>query len=234
MFEQVKHQYLPYANQELKWLPMDTEERYLNNLKTNYNQLWKLGWIDAPITYKFNSYGFRSDEFSHDPSIIFLGCSHTVGIGMPLEQTWPSIVSKTLGLKNFNLGVGGVSNDTAFRLAQHWIPQIKPQLVIFFSIEHSRFELHSNNTIQDYSIGNINLNNDIIWKTWIASNTNSEMNYLKNKLAIEQICASLNIKFAHIDYANILRNKNSLARDLTHCGTTNNQVIAEQFLKALS
>lgn len=224
-----------HANQELQWLPMDTKQLYNKNLKEKYTQLEKYGWIDAPITYKFNSYGFRSDEFSLDPNIVFLGCSHTCGIGMPIEQTWASIVSKTLGLKNFNLGVGGSSNDTAFRLGQHWIPQLNPNIVIFLSPERSRFELHNDKHIQDWGTWQEHHSEDykMLWRTWILNNTNSNMNYLKNKLALEQICDKLNIKLLHTEYRDISCNGHDLARDLGHGGTKANQLIADHFLSKL-
>ena len=226
-----------YANQELCWLPMDTKELYFDNLKNKYHRLEQFGWIDASITYKFNSYGFRSEEFSHNPNIVFLGCSHTCGIGLPVEHTWASIVSNTLGFKNFNLGIGGTSNDTAFRVAQHWIPQLTPAIVMFLSTERTRFELHTESTLQNWGhwSGSESGCADI-WRRWISSDINSNMNYLKNILAIQQICNQHNIKFLHIEYNNLnnLNKKtNDFARDLGHGGTLTNQHIANLFLSKL-
>jgi len=235
MFKSIPHSYSKFAGQELEWLRMDTKELYLENLKKNYSKLEKYGWINAPITYKFNNYGFRSNEFSHDPNIMFLGCSHTCGIGIPVEHTWANIVSKTLGLKNFNLGIGSSSNDTAFRLAQHWIPQLTPSIVMFLSTDRSRFELHNRNQIENYGPWQeASWDNQVIpWKIWISNDTNGDMNYLKNKLAIEQVCAQHNIKFLHIDRHSIKFNEHDLARDLAHGGIKYNQAIAEQFLSKM-
>jgi hypothetical protein len=228
-----------YSNQTLNWLPMDTEQRYLENLKNHYLELEKFGWIDCPITYKFNNFGFRSDEFSHDPNIVFLGCSHTCGIGIPLEQTWAHIVSSNLGFKNFNLGIGGTSNDTAFRIAQHWVPQLIPSIVIFLSTERTRFELHLKNlTILDCGIWlEKEQNNKFIWNEWIGNDININMNYLKNKFAIEQICNNLGIKFIHFEYTELFKDvnylQNDFARDLSHGGVLTNQFIADKFLSQL-
>jgi hypothetical protein len=235
MFKSIPHSYSKFAGQELKWLRMDTKELYLKNFKNNHSKLEKYGWINAPITYKFNNYGFRSDEFSHDPNIMFLGCSHTCGIGISVEHTWANIVSKTVGLKNFNLGIGGSSNDTAFRLAQHWIPQLIPSIVMFLSADHSRFELHNGNQIKNYGAGQDFGNGDqvIPWKIWISNDTNGDMNYLKNTLAIEQVCAQHSIKFLHIEQGTIRFHEHDLARDLVHGGIECNQSIAEQFLSKM-
>ena len=78
---------------------MDTEERYLENLKLKRPEMESNGWINQEITYKFNSFAFRCNEFTSDPSILFLGCSHTVGVGLPIEHTWPTIVANNLNLK---------------------------------------------------------------------------------------------------------------------------------------
>ena len=118
------------ANRTVKWLPQDTEELYLENLKSNQLALERNGWIDTEITYKFNSFAFRCEEFTNDPSILFLGCSHTVGVGLPVEHTWPTIVANKLNLKCYNLGQGGGSADTAYRLGSHWIPKILPNIVV--------------------------------------------------------------------------------------------------------
>ena len=84
------------ANRTVKWLPWDTEERYIENLKLNPQALENNGWINKEFTYQFNSFAFRCEEFTNDPSILFLGCSHTVGVGLPIEHTWPTVVANKL------------------------------------------------------------------------------------------------------------------------------------------
>ena len=236
MFLHTKHTYLEYCNKEINWLPADTEELYLKNLETNWGSLNVNGWIDDPhFTYKFNSHGFRSDEFNHEPSILFLGCSHTAGIGMPVEKTWTRIVAKELGLKCFNLGIGASSNDTAFRLGHHYIPQIKPKLVIFLSTDNARTELFSNDHIENWSIWNQTYD-PTRWgyyiENWILNDANSEMNFLKNKLALEHICNTNNIKFLHRKVGDVLYNLD-LARDLMHYGVKSNKVCSQKILHLL-
>jgi hypothetical protein len=120
---------------------MDTEQLYHKNLRDNYEELEKYGWIDRTILYKFNSLGFRCEEFTDDPSIMFLGCSHTQGIGLPIESIWPTIVSNELNLKCVNLGQAGCSSDTAFRLLHGYIDKINPKIVVYMDPPGMRFEL---------------------------------------------------------------------------------------------
>jgi len=222
------------ANQEILWHGTDSKELYQKNLSRNQPLLEQYNWIDQPITYKFNSHGFRADEFdSTDPSVIFIGCSHTLGVGLPVESTWAHIVSNKLKLKNYNLGVGGSSNDTAFRLLYHWIKQLKPSLVIFLSADPTRLELHINDDqLYDLSVWPIGFPMiDNFTKSWLSSNINSEMNYLKNTLAIEQLCGKHHIKYVHEEVSAICAIDK--ARDLQHYGEKTQRGIASMFLSKL-
>jgi hypothetical protein len=189
-----------YAGQTLDWLPMDTEELYKFNLKNRYNELESNGWIDNPVTYDFNSDGFRCDEFSQDPGILFLGCSFTLGIGVHVEQVWPELVSQQLNMQCFNLGQGGASADTAFRFCQGWIDKILPKIIVFALPPDDRIELIVNGRAQDLSPA---------WswcdhysnylKDWIIDDDNANLNQLKNKLAIKMLCQDRGIKYVEID-----------------------------------
>ena len=222
------------ANQTLLWHGTDSEELYQKNLIKNRPQLEKYNWIDQPIIYKFNSHGFRADEFdSVDPSVVFIGCSHTLGVGLPVELTWTHIISTKLKLKNYNLGVGGSSNDTAFRLLYRWIEQLKPSLVIFLSPDSSRLELHmDNDQLYDLSVWPIGFPMiDNFTKSWLVNDTNSNMNYLKNTLAIKQLCNEHGIKYLQENVSAICAVDK--ARDLQHYGEKTNRGIANMFLAKL-
>ena len=58
------------------------------------------------IEYKNNSFGYRCEEFNHQ-RILTLGCSNTHGHGMPMELTWPYLLSKKMNLSYSNLATGG-------------------------------------------------------------------------------------------------------------------------------
>jgi hypothetical protein len=231
-----KHANSNLANCELLWCGTDTEELYQKNKIENAEKLKQHGWNDCPITYKFNHFGFRADEFTTEPAIMFVGCSHTFGVGLPVESTWAHQVSTALKLKNFNLGVGGASNDTAFRLANYWIVQLKPTVVVFLSTERTRSELHTiNNDIEDLSAHRISENQfpdaTSYMRHWFGNDTNSDMNYLKNTLAIKQLCNERDIKYFHYEALNI--HEADKARDLQHYGILTNKQIAKYILNKL-
>jgi len=214
-----------YAGHTLDWLTMDTENLYKFNLKNRYDELKANGWIDNSLTYKFNSAGFRCSEFTQDPSILFLGCSFTLGTGVPVEQIWPELVAQQLNMQCANLGLGGSSSDTAFRLCQGWVDKIKPKIIVFALPPAERIELivHRRawflspawDTHKQYSN---------YLKDWITDDDNANLNQLKNKLAIKLICQDRGIKYVEIDPHKILQQQSGytfpmdFGRDLMHPG----------------
>lgn len=230
--------YQSMAGTEHPWIPTDSYNTYRLHLKSRHNDLSNNGWIDAYFTYKFNSHGFRCDEFSDKPSIVFLGCSHTFGVGLPIYETWPYIVSKSLNLECYNLGIPGGANDTSFRLAYYWLKRIKPDLVILCQINSARLEL-----IQDNEI--VRLNQSALarpdakqvykdfYKCWLSTECNLELNKEKNILAITQICANLNIDLEIFDSSFFVDSKVDLARDLMHAGTVTNKNFSDYVLSNL-
>lgn len=232
MFSNIFHQYSHYANRTLAWLPADSETRYENNLSTNYNQLKEYDWIDKKFTYRFNTHGFRSDEFTDDPSVMFLGCSNTCGIGLPIEQTWAHIVSNELKLKMINLGIGGSGPDTAFRLANHYISELRPKMVVFHQPSNLRFTLiGKHNLISDFNpSGNIPSKFETFYHEWASNEENFELNGLKHRLAIEAICARNNVKLVVPDDTLF---RHDFARDLMHAGVKSNEKFSKDVLNCI-
>ena len=80
---------------------------------------------DLSHSYKYNSKGFRSDEFKnigevHDGKhILFAGCSETEGVGNKLENIWANILYKKISEEEkcsgfFSIGSKGFSIDLIF------------------------------------------------------------------------------------------------------------------------
>ncbi len=73
-------------------------------------------FIDAGLAgdSEYNSHGFRCkevDDLDFDNYILFVGCSHTTGIGVTIKQSYPYQVAKKLKCDYYNLGVGGGGID---------------------------------------------------------------------------------------------------------------------------
>lgn len=139
-------------NQELQFSPsdLDSEERF-NNIQGTRHQ-GHLDWTADSFTYTYNSYGFRSREFNLDemnPIILTLGCSHTVGVGVPQHDNWAEQFGSTYFPKYsvWNAGLGGAGADTVARLAVNMIPIIKPAIVAVLWPSLYRFETYENGAV---------------------------------------------------------------------------------------
>jgi len=216
-----------FAGQTNIWVSGDTKKLYKSNLKHRYDILEKYGWVDNYFTYTFNSHGFRCGEFTDSPTIMFLGCSHTMGIGIPEHCRWSDIVANSLNLKCANLGIGGGSTDTAFRLCYGWIDRIKPTIVVFREPPGVRLEI-----ITRYGFMNIGIWNreDSFFRYWAQCEDNTQLNLIKNSMAMEYICQQRNIKFVKIPEIN---DTSDFGRDLLHPGIKANQDVANLVLSLI-
>jgi hypothetical protein len=112
-------------NASLSYYGTDTVEDFEKN-KHRLPSDWV--YQNKPISYKFNKHGLRMnkelDQVDSNYMVAF-GCSHTLGVGVAIEDTWPFLMSKKLNIDYINLGVSGSS--------------IKLNAINFFNmLEHSK------------------------------------------------------------------------------------------------
>ena len=221
--------YKEFASQTINWVAGDTKEHYDKHLISAKSLLEKHGWLTNEVTYTFNSDGFRCKDFTNDPSIVFLGCSFTLGLGVNAEDSWTSLVAESLNLQSFNLGQAGGSNDTAFRLGSHWIEKLKPKLVVLLTPSAHRLELVEKEMIHFFTPQRFHKDRFSTYlHTWLNDETNSTMSVLKNTLALEYICVQNKIKFVKYDASNFRRL--DFARDLAHPGVGSHKELASKIL----
>ena len=119
--------------------------------------------------YRFNSLGFRGDEFNpkSNKNIFISGCSYTFGVGINAEETWGYQFKKLLsentdnnlndiGLMNF--AIGGASNDYITRTLLTQSNIFKPDLIIAYFTHSSRTEFIDENGIKMIGPWCVNLN----------------------------------------------------------------------------
>lgn len=236
--------YPDYANKTLEWLPCDTEEEYDKNIKKFPQFFKKYNWNKNSITYQFNSAGFRSDTFcSSDKSIIFLGCSHTIGIGMYYEGIFPKIVSNKLKHKCYNLGLGGGSLDSCFRFGFYWIEKLMPSIVVCATPQDARLELKIKTPVEHNFINFLPNDNtaqkrhkpkNTLYKQWVKESINVELQKAKNLNALAYICKVNNTKLIITDSGfpdyDVGR---GLARDMNHYGAIGHKNKANQVLNLI-
>lgn len=232
--------HVDYANIALHWFSSDNEETYKKNLVNRHGELKNTGLIDNQFTYKFNSLGFRCEEFSQDPTIMFLGCSNTIGTGLPVDTIWPELVANKLNMRCANLGISGGSMDTAFRLCHGYIDKIQPKIVVLMPPQGVRCEFVCDHGLENLGTWLLDLKSanseetqyKNFYKLWAVDDNNDYFNREKNMLAIDMLCSTRNIKFVMAS-ANSLQLSGSLARDLQHHGVEAHRAFADKFVLKL-
>jgi hypothetical protein len=234
----IPHNYHWAVNKTVLWDTSDNETTYLKNLSDLRSklQLKEFGYIDAAITYQFNSQGFRTSEFGQSIDAVCFGCSFTMGTGLFEQHTWPAQFTTITGLHTTNLAHAGSSNDTVLRMALHYLPILKPKYALWLQTDRHRLEL-----LDDQSNLCVNLmasdqsNNfyyqDNFVKQWFASDSNQLIHLEKNTRAFKHLCNELDIMCVVLSRNTVVQF--DLARDLTHPGTKSNRALAEKFAKAL-
>jgi hypothetical protein len=231
-----------YAGKTVTWCPSDSEERWNTNMANPdlRARLNEFGWTRDNVSYTFNEDGFRADEFTyHRPhdSVLFLGCSLTIGIGMPLEETWAYKVASSLGLRRYNLGVGGSGSDMCFRLAYHWIPRLRPKYVVMLTPNAARLEIldETENLLYIPS----HTANSPFYMRWLLHPANADMNRLKSVMGVQTICNSIGVPLIEVPVEDVIVPRNgerdqSWARDLMHPGNTWNERVTSTIMEKIS
>ena len=128
-------------------------------LPTRVNQRWTHSGIDRlvrcldkthyltyphKIDYKFNSRGFRDQEWPVDlldlqTSIWCVGDSFTEGLGSPIEHTWPYLLKEKTKINTINVSMDGASNNWISRKTVDILEQITPNIIVIqWSYFHRR------------------------------------------------------------------------------------------------
>jgi hypothetical protein len=232
------------CSQTHEWDGTDSRKRYKSNSVKQLHQLEKFGWVGAKITYDFNSYGFRSAEFEEGDGIVFLGCSHTFGAGLPKENTFADIVAKHFNLANYNLGIPGGSMGTCFKLAYYWIPILKPKYVVLASPDRTRFSILKSGGYEDHLKASHIESREYkdysrFYKRYINNDYNPGLDYFKNLYGIKYICSQHNIPIVDFEINKLYDSyddqliKRDYARDLQHRGVKTHKRVADMIVKQI-
>lgn len=96
------------------------------------------------VEYQYNSRGFRDQEWPENfdqlqDAVWCIGDSFTVGVGSPIENTWPRVVAKTLNARIINVSMDGSSNEWIARRTVDIFNAIKPnRIIVMWSYFHRR------------------------------------------------------------------------------------------------
>ena len=127
----------------------DSLQRFNDSLKTKPADWY---YRDKVITYKRNVNGHRCkniEEINLNNYFLAIGCSHTEGVGLILEDTYAYSLSNQLNCDYYNLGLGGSGIDVLQYNLLTWMAKIKqkPKFIVFQHPHENRFAL-----VDDYEI----------------------------------------------------------------------------------
>ena len=97
------------------------EERY--SPRTSYTLNFQSEYASPELlSYSFNIHNFRSKDFHENTNTVTLGCSHTLGVGVPENLIWPSFVKELTGIDDVvNLGKSGSSIALQVRMLATYV-----------------------------------------------------------------------------------------------------------------
>lgn len=238
-----------WHNQTMPYYPnCDTKENYEKSCVIK-SESWF--YYNNPIEYKFNSYGFRCDNFDElsEDYLLFTGCSLTEGIGLHVEHTYPYIVSRKLNKTYFNLALGGSGPDIVkhnlIMFLSHLEKDKLPKYVIIQWPDFNRISMLGT----DFKWFNINAWSGNIFKELYYNELPEYTNIFNRYITLEFLktigikniieIGSFGNKFfvsesAHCEFALWRKFEDDLARDLGHPGINAHKAQAEEILNILN
>lgn len=232
-----------YTNLDTNFFSMDTEARYIKNYREFILRGEHWDYFNKPITYKFNSQGYRTaewDTIDWKESVVVFGCSHVVGEGLAEEDTITSQLSKLLNRPVINLGASGTSMSFSFYNSTMLYKNLPtPYAVVQQWSSCNRMELYtSDNTL--LHMPQIDLNNKF-YRNWMLHEENPHTHMYMTAHACRFMWES-KTKYHELTLfdqtADILNCTHiptvDLARDLEHPGIETAKLIAENIAANIS
>jgi hypothetical protein len=129
------------SNTTLKFIGGDSKKHFIQSI-TKMPKDWY--YNNTEILYDYNKLGHRCRNFEdldQNNYILFIGCSHTMGVGLELEKTYPYLLSEKLKMDYYNLAIPATGNDVLEYNLLTWLFKInkKPKLIVVQWPDQSRF-----------------------------------------------------------------------------------------------
>lgn len=217
----------------------DTLENYRAKLKVKPADWY---YRDVEISYIRNSIGHRCKDVSQldfDNYIMFAGCSHTEGIGLELEKTYPYLLSEKLKCDYYNIAIGGAGLDTVMHNLTVWLNTYKKPKLLVLQWPHLLRSLIVDSTDQ---VKSISIHDDT-YKNFLL--VGDEIKYFQSIALLEKIkIDSFGLKTCHVtgndsNVTNIGITKSAKfieldqARD-NHNGIMSHAMLAEKLYQQIS
>lgn len=207
-----------------------TTNWYLDDSEENYSKKPHPIYDNKSILYAWNHFGYRSDEFEPGAeAVMVLGCSHTLGFGLPTEHAWPWLLRDKIDpkLKLYNLAISGQSSDYIVRVAYKTLDILKPKYLFVLWPDTSRREVQIG---QEYHYYNVHGHTGKFPDLFLDSGY-QKYQQVKNELMLKSLCdIPVYTKSLHNQDGT---NYTDLARDWQHNGLPWNQNVCDYFYNML-
>lgn len=224
-------------NTVLKFCSSDRKQLYYKNLKEQSPNWY---YRSNEISYEFNQFGHRSkniEDIDLTNYILFTGCSHTAGIGLELEKTYPHLVSSELQCDYYNLALGGSGIDTMTYNLIIWLNYVKipPKILIIQWPHEVRFLTTGQGDEVSFHLPLRSFDELLNYDITRFMESGDSIGYFTSR---EQLSSMLiDTCYGESDIINI-RNDDLMgldhARDMMHCGNVSNGFLAKKILKKIS
>lgn len=226
------------------WTGADHFKRFYSNKVLRPNNFSIKHYSENPIKYNFNNEFYRTpDDFnSESTGNMYLGCSHTFGTGLYLEDTWSYKLNSFVGGKFWNLGVEGSGFSTAYRVFMHYIEKLKVTNVFMYAPYPFRSEFYDKPKWKRLATNKKGLDaNSALGKVVLNFHTAFITSTMVLK-SIDYECEKRGIDFyfynvegnfipgRDISHEVLSKNKQRCARDLIHFPTFYHDTLCETFL----
>lgn len=217
-----------------RFLGGDSEELFNNNLKSQPND-WYYRFNE--VTYDINRYGHRSkniEDIDLDNYILFTGCSHTEGVGLELEKTFPYLIANDLSMDYYNLALGGTGVDVMTYNLMMWISTIKklPKALVIIWPQSTRFA-----RLEDFgdflSLEVPSCATSTSCERFMVMGEEIRFFETVDTLSKKLIEAAYPCQIMHLGPSVLRLEEGDKARDLSHAGILNNRQVADLLIPQL-
>jgi hypothetical protein len=205
------------------WFQNDNEETFNSNWQNTKTRakLEALNWSKDSIEYRRNDAGFRMDINMSDiipgECDFYLGCSHTFGTGINLEDTWCWKMSLKKGLPCVNLGWSGGGIEVQYRLLKSWAEILRPKKAYTLGFFMGRREILVGNK-QTYALGHWNTNGFLKLYETVSNEDENIISAIRSFDAMRSVCMDYDIElYTPTNRGGVyINNYDANARDLMH------------------
>lgn len=199
---------------------------------TNFNKN-KDKWDNVKISYEYNSSGFRTHELDGllgQKVNLALGCSITEGIGLSINQVWPSLIEQQLTHPMLNLGSGGAATDTVARILTNVVTLFDLQTVFIMWPFVHRFETY----MESGQIRTILPHNSKIEHQWAVTDSMSNQRFNQNQLIVNLLSERYGFSVKQSTAFDLLYQivDKDTARDGMHPGPNMQLLLADMMLSS--